>query len=162
MVQWWRHYDVIPESWVVFFFFFFFLLYCKGREYYCFIPLLTWLEGCRFDSKVILSISAIMMFYRNCVCCQRLWPLRSVLVLVKTDDCLVYDWPINACVAIVNSMLIGKSPTWNRIFWDGNNHFSVRHLQVIGSNYRVVCLSLKLDPSHTSFHIKILLDPIMI
>ena len=128
----------------------FFWLHCKGREfydngksnYYCFIPLLTWLEGCRFDLKVILSFparvlegvvgmegqktlqkylgnyglsfddtdlvevlelrsdwlhvircheesfSAIIMFCRNCVCCQRLWPLRSALVVqVRTAHC---------------------------------------------------------------------------
>ena len=47
---------------------------------------LTWLEGCRFDSKVILSFSVIIIFCRNCVCCWRLWPLRNALYCWLTSE----------------------------------------------------------------------------
>ena len=58
----------------------------KGKSNcYCFIPLLTWLVGCRFDSKIILSFSAIIKFSRNCVSCYRLWPMRSALVVTLWD-----------------------------------------------------------------------------
>ena len=78
----------------------FFWLYCKGREfcgkgksnYYCFIPLLTWLVGCRFDSKVILSFSAIIMFCRNCVCCQRLQLLRGTFVIIILNCHFSRQW----------------------------------------------------------------------
>ena len=40
-----------------------------------------------------------MMFCRNCVCCQRLWPLRSALVwsraCVAQSTCLASQWSTN-------------------------------------------------------------------
>ena len=37
-------------------------------------------------NKIILLFSAIIIFCRNCVCCQRLWSLRSALGQFNNDN----------------------------------------------------------------------------
>ena len=37
-----------------------------------------------------------------------------VSIPIKTDYLLVYDWPISACVADINLLLIGELPTWTK------------------------------------------------
>ena len=79
-----------------------------------------------------LTAAAILMFCRNCVCCQRLWPLRSALVNLEV-------------MRLVNQEKV--IPIWNILF----NQNQVNKLRLLLHHIRTIVESHKFDHEISSF-----------